>query len=117
MNQAGALTKSTSVFSSTTVGPVIQYPNGVQARFVRHASPNQSPMLNGYSHFSKIQVPQFSSSFIKPPHMQDPAYLAHHATKPATENKFIAMNDLEEGVKLAVLSDVERDQRMLSKKR
>ena len=44
--------------------------------------------------------------------MQSPEYLLHHASKPATSNKFIALNDLEEGVKFSILSDIERDQRL-----
>ena len=90
MNQAGAFTKSSS--SSTPT----------------------SPTLNGYARFGKLSSSQFSSSFVKPPHMQDPSYLVHHASKPATAEKVIALNDLEEGIKLTVLSDIERDQRIKS---
>ena len=32
--------------------------------------------------------------------------------KPAVPNKVISLNDLEEGVKLTILSDIERDQRI-----
>ena len=73
-----------------------------------------SPTFNGYARFSKFQVPQLSksSSFVKPPHMQDPQYLAHHASKPDVAEKSIALNDLEEPIKLTILSDVERDQRL-----
>ena len=74
-----------------------------------------SPTYNGYARF-KVTVPPLpsSSAFVRPPHMQDPSYLAHHANKPDVADKVIALNDLEEGVKLAVLSDVERDQRIQS---
>ena len=72
-----------------------------------------SPTYNGYARFTKFAVPKLSdSSFVKPPHMQSPEYLLHHASKPATSNKFIALNDLEEGVKFSILSDIERDQRL-----
>ena len=72
-----------------------------------------SPTFNGYGHFAKLNSPVSSfSEFIKPQHMQDPDYLVHHASKPATAEKIIDVNDLEEGVKLTVLSDIERDQRI-----
>ena len=73
-----------------------------------------SPTYNGYAHFTKFKIPKLSSpaKFVKPYHMQDPEYLAHHANKPHTDNKAIALNDLEEPVKLTILSDIERDQRL-----
>ena len=71
-----------------------------------------SPTYQGYAHFSKFNIPELSksSTFIKPPHMQDPSYVSAHAAKPYIDNKFIALNDLEDGIKLSVLADVERDQ-------
>ena len=39
-------------------------------------------------------------------------YLAHHATKPDINSKSIALNDLEEPIKLTILSDIERDQHL-----
>ena len=97
LNQSGSFTKSASAFSPTKPSP---------------------PTYNGYAHFAKFNIPQLSdsSSFIRPPHMQDPQYLKHHATKPATDIKVITINDLEEGVKLSILSDIERDQRLIAVK-
>ena len=61
----------------------------------------------------KFNIPQLKDySFVKPPHMQDPQYLAQHSSKPATDHKFIGLNDIEEGVKLTILADIERDQRL-----
>ena len=72
-----------------------------------------SPTFNGYARFAKLNIPQLSdSTFIKPPHMQDPSYVAAHAAKPQIASKFISLNDLEEPIKLTVLSDIERDQRL-----
>ena len=93
LNRAGSFTKSASALTSTKPS---------------------SPTYNGHTHFTKVAVPQLSdsSAFIKPPHMCSPDYLAYHASKPDVENKLIAINDLEEGVKLTIISDVERDQRI-----
>ena len=92
LNRSGSLTKSASAFTSDKPS---------------------SPTFNGYAHFAKLNIPQLKdSSFVKPPHMQDPQYLNHHASKPAVDRKIIALNDLEDGVKLSILSDVERDQRI-----
>ena len=88
MNQAGAFTKSPS------------------------KSRSPSPTYNGYACFTKVAVPVISSEFIKPPHMNDPDYFKHHATKPAIDHKFVALNDLEEPIKYTILSDIERDQRL-----
>ena len=44
--------------------------------------------------------------------MQDPQYLEKHESKPDIDDKTIDLNDLEEGVKLSILSDIERDQRL-----
>ena len=44
--------------------------------------------------------------------MQDPTYLAMHANQPDTDNKAIALNDLEDGVRLTIISDIEQDQRL-----
>ena len=72
-----------------------------------------SPTYQGYAHFTKFNIPELSkSSFVKPPHMSSSDYLNHHANKPDVENKLIAINDFEEGVKLSILSDIERDQRL-----
>ena len=73
-----------------------------------------SPTFNGYAHFAKFNIPQLSdsSAFVKPPHMGSPDYLKYHAAKPTTEHKFIALNDLEEPIKMTILSDIERDQRL-----
>ena len=95
MKQFGSLTNSASVFSSTKP---------------------QSPTYQGYAHFSKLASPSLSSEFVKPPHMCSPEYLAVHAFKPDTDSKTIALNNLEEGVKLSILSDIERDQRLLMAK-
>ena len=76
---------------------------------------SSSPTYNGYVRFSKFAVPQLkdsSSSFVKPPHMNDPQYLEYHANKPAIDRKVIALNDLDDGLKLSILSDIERDQRI-----
>jgi hypothetical protein len=92
LNRSGSFTKSASAFNPTKPS---------------------SPTFNGYAHFAKFNIPQLSdSSFIKPPHMDDPSYLKHHATKPDVADKVITINDLEEGVKLSILSDIERDQRL-----
>ena len=93
MNQAGAFTKSATAFTSSK-------------------PQSTSTTYQGYARVSKLTSPQSSSFFVKPPHMQDPDYFKHHATKPATDNKTIALNDLEDGVKLTILSDIERDQRL-----
>ena len=45
--------------------------------------------------------------------MQSPSYFAAHDQKPDIESKVIDVNNLEEGAKLSILSDIERDQRML----
>ena len=44
--------------------------------------------------------------------MNDPQYLEYHANKPAIDRKVIALNDLDDGLKLSILSDIERDQRI-----
>ena len=44
--------------------------------------------------------------------MNDPSYLDHHANKPNVANKVIQINDIEEPVKLTILADIERDQRL-----
>ena len=44
--------------------------------------------------------------------MRSPSYSANHAAKPDIETKQITLNDLEEGIKLSILADVERDQRL-----
>ena len=91
MNQSGALIKSATAFNSTK---------------------KQSPTYQGYARFAKVAMPQVSCAFVKPPHMQSPEYLAAHAAKPDTDSKVIALNDCKEGVKLCVLSDIERDERL-----
>ena len=89
MNQSGALTKSVSAFT---------------------ASKSQTPTYQRYAHFMKAATAVSSTSqFIRPPHMQDPQYVAARAAKPDTAMKSISLNDLEEGVKLTILSDIERD--------
>ena len=45
--------------------------------------------------------------------MRSTSYAAKHAAKSAINEKHIDINDLEEGVKLAILADTERDQRLL----
>ena len=72
-----------------------------------------SPTYNSYSHFAKFNIPEVSDSyFVKPSHMCSTDYLAHHATKPDINSKSIALNDLEEPIKLTILSDIERDQHL-----
>ena len=44
--------------------------------------------------------------------MQDPQYLANHASKPYIDHKFVSLNDLEEPIKLTILADIEHDQRI-----
>ena len=44
--------------------------------------------------------------------MRSPSYSVNHAAKPDIETKQITLNDLEEGIKLSILADVERDQRL-----
>ena len=82
-NLAGSLTKSASVFASAK---------------------SQSPTYQGYSRFMKVATPQHVDPFQKPPHMQNPEYLIAHAAKADINDKSIALNDLEEGVKLTILS-------------
>ena len=90
MNQVGSFTKS----ASALVLP-------------------SSSTLNGYAHFTKISAPiSDPSTIVLPPHMQSPSYAAAHASKPDIDSKVIDVNDLEEGVKLTILSDIERDQRL-----
>ena len=97
MNQlhlSGSFTKSASVFTSSPSKP-------------------QSPALNGYAHFAKLSTPVSDpSQVVLPPHIRSPSFVTAHATKPDTETKQIALNDLEEGIKLTILTDIERDQRM-----
>ena len=113
MNQAGSFTKSSTAFSSTTLGPVVQLSNECQARFARHALPNQSSTFNGYDHFTNLSAPiSDPSTVVLPPHMRSPSYAAAHASKPNIDGKVIDVTDLEEGVKLTILSDIERDQRL-----
>ena len=106
MNQAGSFTKSSTAFSSTTLGPVVQLS-------ARHALPNQSSTFNGYDHFTNLSAPiSDPSTVVLPPHMRSPSYAAAHASKPNIDGKVIDVTDLEEGVKLTILSDIERDQRL-----
>ena len=91
-NQSGSSLKSASAFTSTKPS---------------------SPTYNGYARFQKISTPtSIASEVVLPPHMRSPSYVAAHASKPDTDTKQIALNDLEEGVKLTLLADIERDQRM-----
>ena len=93
LSRSGSFTKSASAFASTK---------------------SQSPTYNGYVRFAKAATPISSpSQVILPPHMLSLSYAAMHATKPDIDEKIIALNDLEEGVKLTILSDIERDQRLL----
>ena len=77
-------------------------------------SATSSPTYNGYAHFAKFNIPELSksSTFIKPPHMQDPSYVSAHDAKPSIDHKVVALNDLEEPIKMTILSDIERDQRL-----
>ena len=57
--------------------------------------------------FSAASVLQELSNIpTKAPHMQDYSYVVDHAAKPDIDNKSICLNDLEEGVKFALLADI-----------
>ena len=100
MNQAGVFTKSASAFAS------------------KPQSVAQSPTYQGYACFAKAPTPVSIPSQVPiPDHMRSPSYAATHAAKSAINDKHIDINDLEEGVKLAILADTERDQRLLMKKK
>ena len=45
--------------------------------------------------------------------MQDYSYVVDHASKPDIDNKSIWLNDLEEGLKLALHADIEHNQRLM----
>ena len=76
--------------------------------FTKSASAPASPTLNGYAHLTKLVAPiSVPSQVVLPPHIRSPSYVEYHQAKPAVPNKVISLNDLEEGVKLTILSDIE----------
>ena len=87
MYRAGSFTKSVSAFV---------------------VNKNQSPTYQGYDRFiCATSVPRELPNIpTKAPHMQDYSYPVDHAAKPAIDNKSICLNDLEEGVKFALLADI-----------
>ena len=97
LNHTGSFTKSASALSSS----------------LHNSSKPSNLTLNGYAHFAKAAAPiSDPSTVVLPPHMQSPSYAVAHASKPNIDGKVIDVNDLEEGVKLTILSDIERDQRL-----